>query len=489
MITLIYQSNEPSPLFENTMRELSGVDEVQCICIQDTNVASGFNKCLKQASFDIIVFLRAGVRICSNNWGQRIGSLFSTHSHGIFGSLGTLIVPISGMLWEKQEPLCGTIWYEEYSESCKNIFGEEFLDKVLDVVALEGSFLAVHRERLSKTFDEKFKGDSFYDVDFCVQNHIDGVGVGVIFGVDILKESFDDQDEVYLSNHKKFLKKHSNLPLRVIPEIIFDEKNTISIETDFSVNIMITNQGGVEALIDCLEAIYIKTSYKNYKITIIDYGSTKDELEKIASYIRSNTSTELITSKWPHNAQMYNEVAFSAKEDLVLFFSKNIVLINDAISLMVLEYGKNQDVVGTIGIRTHLKNHMIRQFGLQLISTETEDGLELGLDFRGYGKAYAYRNDTKKGVMGNSMECMLVETKLFLYLGGFNLEYNHSLQDFEFNLKTILAGRENLLVGKAAGIYTAFDRPRFLPKDYYLLMNFINENIELVTPYVLLLSS
>ncbi len=471
------------------MRELSGVDEVQCICMQDANLARGFNKCLKEASFDMVVFLRAGVRICSNHWGRKIGDTFSTSSHGILGSLGTLIVPISGMLWEKEEPLCGTIWYEEYNNDCKNVFGELFLDKVLDVVALEGSFLAIHKDRLSKTFDEKFKGDSFYDIDFCLENYNDGVKVGVVFGIDVLKESFDDQDDIFLSNHKKFLKKHTGLPCRLIPEIIFDEKENVSIEVEPSVNILIPNQGGVEALIDCLEAIYIKTSYKNYKITIIDYGSTEAEIDEITSYISANSRTHLAFTKWPQVAQMYNEVASTVKEDLILFLSKQVVIINDAISLMIEQYVKNQEIVGTIGIRTHLKNHMIRQFGLQLISSETEEGLELGLDFRGYGKAYAYRNDTKRGVMGNSIECMLVERKLFSDLGGFNLEYNHSLQDFEFNLKTILAGRENMLVGKAVGTYTAYDRPRFLPNDYFLLMNFINENIELVTPYVLLLSA
>ena len=129
MITLIYHSEEQSPLFENQMRESSGVDEVQCLCIEGDNLAKCFNEALKSSSNDIVIFLRKGVRICSQGWGKKVIEAFASSSYGIIGTLGTLIVPMSGMLWEKEEPLCGSIWYEEYSDDCRNLFGEEFMER------------------------------------------------------------------------------------------------------------------------------------------------------------------------------------------------------------------------------------------------------------------------------------------------------------------------------------------------------------------------
>ena len=67
MITIVYESKEASPLFENEMREMSGVDEVQCICVSDMHISKAFNKSLSEASNDIVIFLREGVSICSSN--------------------------------------------------------------------------------------------------------------------------------------------------------------------------------------------------------------------------------------------------------------------------------------------------------------------------------------------------------------------------------------------------------------------------------------
>jgi len=472
------------------MRELSGVDEVQCICVQETHLAEGFNKALKKAIFPIVIFLRKEVRICSTDWGKRVVETFSSSTFGILGTLGTVVVPISGMLWEKEEPLCGSIWYQEYSNEGKNQFGGVFPGNVLEVVALEGSFLAVHKDRVKSLFDEAFKGDSFYEVDVCLQNYMQGVNIGVLFGIDVLKENFDEQDALFLNNYKKFIKKHTELPCRKIPKILFDEDKKVTIENEPSVHILIPNQGGVEDLIDCLEALYIKTNYKNYKVTIIDYGSTDDEIKEIQCYIGKNPKTEIKISQGCLLSQIYNEGAFHAQERLLLFLSKKVIFVNDAISLMVEEYIKNPYKVGTIGIRTHLKNHMVHQYGLQLISIETQEGVfELGLDFKGYGKAYGYKNETQRAVMGNSCECMLIERDLFFELSGFNVNYQYSLQDFELNLKAILLGRENIIVGGAVGIYSSYKRPKFHPVDYTLLMSFINDNIEGVTPYVYLLSA
>lgn len=488
MITLVYESKNPSPLFENQMREISGTDEVQCICVEDINLAKAFNKTLKKARHDIIVFLRKGVSIHSENWARVIINTFSTSSHGIIGTLGTLIVPKSGMLWEKEEPLCGSIWYEEYHDANRNLFGEEFVGKVLDVVALEGSFMAVHKDRLSTKFDEMYKGDSFYDSDFCIENYISGVKVGVVFGIDILKESFDDQDDNFVSNHIKFLDKHKELPCRINPKMIIDQP-IVEINDTPSLNIIIPNKGKAGELIVCLTSILEKTSYENYLITIMDYGSSDLEKDEIKSFIAKHENIEFIQTKQPHKPQIYNDVVNTVSSDLVLFLSKHTMLANDAISMMVSTYLKNPDTCGTVGLRSHQKNHMVRQFGLQLISFETEEGMELGLDLKGFGKAYAYRNELIEGVMGNPSECFLVERKLFLEMGGFNVNYMHSLEDFEFNLKVILSGRKNFLVGNAVAFYQGFDRPKYLPKDYLLLMDFINENIEYISPYVNLMSA
>ncbi len=470
------------------MREISGCPEVQCICVDSNHLAKSYNKAIKKAHHDIVVFLQKGVSFCSEDWARILITTFSTNSHGIIGTLGSLIVPKSGMLWEKEEPLCGSIWYEEYHDANRNLFGEEFSGKVLDVVALEGSFLAIHKDRLARKFDESFKGDSFFDSDFCIENYVNGVSVGVVFDIDILKESFDEQDETFIKNHKKFLEKHEELPLRICPKVFIDQVE-VEISSSPSVNVIIPNKGQSAELISCLTSILEKTSYDNYLITIMDYGSSDAEKSAIKAFIQDHENMEFIQTKQPQVSQIYNDAVNTVDSDLVCFLSKHIVLANDAISLMVETYLRNPENCGTVGLRSHLKNNMVRQFGLQLLSFETNEGMELGLDLKGFGKSYAYRNELIDGVMGNPSENLLMDRKLFLEVGGFNTNYLHSLEDFELNLKTILCGKKNYLEGRAVAYYQGFDRPKYHPKDYLLLMDFINANIELITPYVNLMSA
>lgn len=469
------------------MRKLSGISEMQCIFVDSENLAKGFNKAIDKAKYEVVVILKEGVRICSRDWAKRVLDAFEQSTHGVLGTLGTLIVPKSGMLWEHEEPLCGTIWYEKYSPRNKNAFGESFGPKVLDVIALEGSFIALHKKRIKLKMDEAFKGDSFYENDFCLSNFKKGCRIGVFFGVDVLKKSFDDQDVNFIKNHKYFTDKHKDLPLRLNPDVII-ENEKLKVDHSLKVNIIIPTKGHVEELIKCIKSIIDKTLYINYSITIADYGSTLDEKDKILEFLQKEKNVLLIETKQPQIAQVFNDVVENVKSDLVMFVSKEIRFENDALSLMVNTYQKHKDTCGTIGLRSHQKNHMVRQFGLQLYSYETEDGDELGLDFKGFGKAYSYRNEVIKGVMGNSVECFMIQRDFFIELGGFNTNYHHSLEDFELNLKAIVHGKKNFLVGKAVATHTGIGRPKFLPKDYLLLMDYVNDNIQSLLPYVSLIA-
>ena len=360
LITLIYQSDEPSLLFENEMRKLAGVNDLQCICMDSQNCAKGFNRAMDKARFDVVVLLKEEVRICSNDWAKRVLDTFERCSHGIIGTLGTLIIPKSGMLWEHEEPLCGCIWYEKYSPKFKNCFGEDFGSKVLDVISLDGSFVAIHRKRIKRKMDEAFQGDSFYENDFCIDNFKKGCRVGVFFGVDILKKSFDEQDANFVKNHKYFTDKHNSLPLRLNPELIVDSKK-VEVDASLRVNLIITNKGHVEGLFTCINSVIKKTTYSNYTITIADYGSTVDEKDKILDFLQKKKQVLLIETKQPQISQIYNDVVDSVKSDLVLFLSKAIHFENDVISLMVQTYQLHKDKCGTIGVRSHQKNHMVRQ--------------------------------------------------------------------------------------------------------------------------------
>ncbi len=488
MITLVYEADHAIPVFENKMREISGVEEVKCICVSNKDLSKGFNRALKESAHDVVVFLKKGVTIYSENWARVIIDAFSMNSHGIIGTLGTLIIPKSGMLWEKEEPLCGTIWYEKYNDEGMNRFGEAFNGKILDVISLEGSLMAVHKDRLATTFDERFMADSFFEYDFCIGNYKKGVKVGVFFGVDIVKESLDEQDEDFEENHRKFLDKYEDLPYRITPKVFVDNF-LVEMEATPLVHVIIPVKEHVDELFACLESIYIKTKYTNFKVTIALYDASLEDKAEILAFSAGYKNLNLFESSQHQIGKILNNTTEEIESDLVVFLSQHVVFENDAISLMVNTYLKNLQTCGSVGIRTHQKNRTVRQFGLHLFSFETDDGAELGLDLKGFGKSFAYKNETVDGVMGNSIECFLINRDLFLKMGKFNPNYDHSLEDFELNLKLILSGKTNFLVGNAVGSFHGIGKPKFTPKDYLLLMDYVNSHIDSLLPYVTLVTA
>lgn len=489
MITFAYVSKERKIELEKHLRFSSGIVGAEVIHFKEMKFAKAYNTALKKAKNDVICFVREDIEIQSKNWGEKFLDSFNKSSYSIVGIVGSIIVPMSGLVWEKDEPLVGRIWYETYEPQNENKFSEAFPSKIIEVVTVDDALFFVHRDRLKATFDTTYKEDSFYELDFCLANYERGCKLGVTFDLKVLKKDFNAHDPSWYANQKMFVKKHSNLPFRLKPKIMVSSSQVKNEKTP-KVSVIITTKGKPIELASCLEAIYEKTKYPNYEVIIVDQGSEAGELKSIIEYIKDHENTHLIEKDHEHSPTLMEEVIeshVSKDSKLLLFCDPEVILLNDAISRMVKVYNEDPENCGTLGIRMHTRNNMIRHFGLQLFSTETEDGFELGLGYQGFQSAYRFKNKVVKNVLGSSKDFMMISRDLFDEVGRFNKTYLHSLEDFELNIKTILKGKKNIIVGNAVCYYLGRDVPKFMPDDFTTLVNFINKHVESVTPYVDLL--
>ncbi|MBM3193680.1 MAG: glycosyltransferase [Chlamydiae bacterium] len=489
MLTFVYCSEKKDLAKEKRWVESSGLENVEVLWYKGDAFSKSYNKGLNQAKHDVIIFLREDVELPLQGWGEKILERFETTQFGVLGVVGSIIVPMSGLVWEKEEPLVGRIWYESFDKQHEQKFSESFSGKVIPVVALDDSLFAVYRPRLANGFDEQFISDSFYDLDFYVCNYQKRVKIGVIFDIKVLKLGLNPQNEEWVENRNLFVKKHHELPLRLKPEI-FITNTQIKIVEAPKVAVFIPSKGKPVELASCLESIYEQTNYPNIDIFIVDLGSSDEDLQAIREFIQIHKNTQLIEMKHEHLPSIYEEIIddrVSADTELFLFCNPEVIFLNDVISRMVKTYQEDPENCGTLGIRMHTRNNMVRHFGLQLISTHTDEGYELGLGYVGFQSAYKYQNKVVRGVLGSSRDVLMVSKKLYRELGGFNKEYMHSLEDFELNLKAILLGKKNVIVGTGVCYFLGQDMPKFLPSDFERLIAFINEHVENITPYVDLL--
>ncbi len=485
MITFVYVSHNKDDAFECDIKTSCGFDDCEFLHFSEKNFSQAYNKALKKAKHNIIVFLRDDIEIHSKNWGVKVVNYFECYDYSILGIVGSITIPLSGLVWENEESLVGRIWYESYDSKNENAFSGIFSGKIIQVAAVDDSLFIVNRDRIKKNFDTNYNGDSFYEIDFCLENIKNGGKIGVIFDLKIVKLTFNEKDNCWINNRKHFINNNKELPIHITPTIILD-KGKIKIENQPKVTLIIANKNKPVELASSLESIYEKSNYNNLEIIIIDLGSDANNLQDIKDFIFKHENTRLFEINNEHIPEIYNEIVkdnITNDTELLLFCDPEIILLNDAISRMVNVYLSDKDKCGTIGIRMHNKNNMVRHFGLHLFSTHVEDDFELGIGFHGFKSAYKYQNKIIKDIAGSSRDFMMISKKLYEEVGGFNKQYNYSLDDFELNLKTILHKRRNYLSGNSVAYYLGDDIPKFLPFDFEILINFINEHIDIIKNY------
>ena len=149
MITFAYSAKSQNSEFEEHLKAMSGLPDAEVMYLSQMNFAKAYNKALKKSKNDIVVFVREDIRIESEDFGKRLVESFEKSQFGILGVVGSTIVPMSGLVWEKEEPLVGRIWYENFEDSSENRFSEVFRNKIIPVVTVDDSFFAGEQEATS----------------------------------------------------------------------------------------------------------------------------------------------------------------------------------------------------------------------------------------------------------------------------------------------------------------------------------------------------
>jgi glycosyltransferase involved in cell wall biosynthesis len=175
-----------------------------------------YNKGLEESKNNIVVFMHDDIDIETPNVAHILNQLFRKFpDHGIIGLAGTDEL-VSGMWWEKREKMYGKVKHEHNGKIHCSHYSENLGSNLKEVVTVDGLFFAVHKERIKEKFDEEFDGFHFYDIPFCVLNHLKGVKIGVTTKIMVIHKSIGQVNEQWKNNKLFFEKKYgNNLPLFV----------------------------------------------------------------------------------------------------------------------------------------------------------------------------------------------------------------------------------------------------------------------------------
>jgi hypothetical protein len=112
----------------------------------------------------------------------------------------------------------GKKWESRYSSPQGN--------EISQVAVVDGVFIAIHKLRIKKLFVEDFKGFHFYDLPFCLENHLEGVKIGVTTNIRITHKSIGQTNQQWEDNRKQFIENYGEvLPVK----IPFNEKKRMNV--------------------------------------------------------------------------------------------------------------------------------------------------------------------------------------------------------------------------------------------------------------------
>jgi hypothetical protein len=219
MITVGYSTRKHNPEFIEYLKISSGVKNIEVIEKINTgnkSLSQTYNEILSESKNDIVVLCHDDIYFDSKKWGEKILKQFQKTNYGILGVAGTTLLPESGQWWEDPSKMVGIVNHENEGKKWESRYSEDIGIKIQKTVIVDGLFIGINKTRIKKTFDENVKGFHFYDVDFCFNNFLEKVEVGVVFNIRITHKSIGQTNEQWDKNRKIFSENFkNNLPSKI----------------------------------------------------------------------------------------------------------------------------------------------------------------------------------------------------------------------------------------------------------------------------------
>ena len=178
MITIGYSTREHNPEFIEYLKKSSGfkkLEVIEKINNGEKSLSEVYNEILSESKTDIVVLCHDDISFDTTSWYNKLLKHFDKSDFGILGMAGTTSMPKSGMWWENRKKMVGIVNHENGEKKWESRYSDSVGNSIIETVVVDGLFIAIHKKRIKKTFNEEFKGFHFYDIPFCFENYIENV--------------------------------------------------------------------------------------------------------------------------------------------------------------------------------------------------------------------------------------------------------------------------------------------------------------------------
>lgn len=183
----------------------------------EESLAKMYNRGLEESKNNIVVLMHDDLILETRNIAPKVIKLFEKNpEYGIIGIAGTDNL-ISGMWWQDRSSMYGVVAHENEGKRHVNHYSKgDYSEKLKEVVVVDGLFLMIDKTRIKHKFNEQFDGFHFYDLPICLENHLDGVKIGVTTKIKVTHKSIGMVNKQWEKNKLFFEALYEkNFPLKI----------------------------------------------------------------------------------------------------------------------------------------------------------------------------------------------------------------------------------------------------------------------------------
>jgi len=212
MISVVYCTREHNQKHIDHLKKMAGHPKVEVIEYVNNGVSltKVYNELLKKTKYDITVFVHDDIEILTTQFAKKLLRHYENSDYGILGVAGTKYLHENGRWWSNPKSMYGRVSHTHKGKTTLSKYSDDLGKKIEETVIVDGVFFSVMKSRIKKNFDESVEGFHFYDVDFCFQNHLEGVKIGVHTNIKINHLSIGITDDKWEENRKIFSEKYND---------------------------------------------------------------------------------------------------------------------------------------------------------------------------------------------------------------------------------------------------------------------------------------
>lgn len=208
------------------------------------------------------------------------------------------------------------------------------------------------------------------------------------------------------------------------------------------VEIIIPTRDRADLMRMSVNSILKKTSYRNYRICIIDNGSMEPETLQLFDHWRTNPRIRIVRNDRPFNFSALNNAGVSTSECTFVCLLNNDVEVLEPDWLTEMTAHANRPDVGCVGARLWYPNKTLQHAGVVLGLHGVAGHAHKFLP-RGH-PGYFGRAVLQQAFCAVTAACLLIRRATYLEVGGLDEQLEVAFNDIDFCLRVVDAGYRNV---------------------------------------------